>query len=397
MTAIDTTTWVNNSNIHQNTTSALNAYVNNGTNQYTLNETTIRSFAGNHRERTCGIKVINHGNTSLGTGKSVRPPQRFTRALTGGGHVHFIPNVELVRMYGAIQEGGSGIATPTGVIGVGIETLRLSSVADTTGFPNANDAEIEIDIAIFDKEDSTKYAVLTNYPISTTGLGTNWDPFSTSSVLWRGALGTSKFDRSYVVHNTQSGAWFFHDWTLQEMWNDTGRWVVAYRLHDVVSPYSIANEVNTGVAINPGIYASVPDITLTVGGSNTLTFSGGGQIGVSEAQETASVVGGGTLTFEDAMLAMLQQDRSLRGVSNILQLSGGGEIQTRNASVSLTGTSQLRLEGGGSLGETSNHVFLSGGNTIEGLSFETIRGALNEILTGSPSGFVPTVVYWWRR
>ena len=397
MTAIDTTTWVNNSNIHQNTTSALNAYVNNGTDQYTLNETAPRTFSGNHRERGMGIEVINHPNTSSGGGKSVRPPQRFTRQLTGGGHVHFIPNVVRLRMYGAIQEGSSGIATPTGVIGIGIETLRLSSVAPENSFPTANDAEIEIDIAIFDKEDSNKYAILLNYPISTTGLGAVWDSNQSGSVLWRGALGVSLFDRSYIFHNTQSGAWLFNDWSLQEMWNDTGRWIVSYRLHDVVSPYSIANEVNTGVAINPGIYASVPDINLTVGGSNTLTFSGGGQIGVSEAQETASVVGGGTLTFEDAMLAMLQQDRSLRGVSNVLQLSGGGEIQTRNASVSLTGTSRLRLEGGGSLGETSNHVFLSGGNTIEGLSFETIRGALNEILTGSPSGFVPTVVYWWRR
>ena len=396
MTAIDTTTWLSNSNIHQNTTSALNQYVNNGTNQYTLNETTARQFVGNHRERSCGIRVINHPNTTAGTGKSVRPPQRFTRALTGGGHVHFVPNVELIRLYGSINEGGSGIATPTGVIGVGIETLRLSSVAPENDFPTANDAEIEIDIAIFDKEDSSKYAVLTNYPISTTGLGTSWTTSNSGSVLWRGALGVSLFDRSYIVHNTQSGAWLFHDWSLNEMWNDTGRWIVSYRLHDVVAPYSIANEVNTGVAINPGVYASVPDIDLSVGGSNTLTLSGGGEIEASGATQTASVVGGGTLSFSEE-LAMLRQDPALRGLGNLLQLSGGGEIQARDASVSLEGVARLRLDGGGSLGSASTQVMLSGGNTIEGLSIELVSGVLGNILGNEPRGFIPTVIYWYRR
>ena len=394
MTAIDTTTWVDNSDIHQNTTSALNIYVNNGTDQYTLNETTVRQFASNHRERSCGIRVINSPNTTAGTGKSVRPPQRITRALTGGGHVHFIPNLELVRLYGAIQEGSSGIPTPTGVIGIGIETLRLSSVADTTNFPNANDAELEIDIWIYDKDANDKVAYLLNYPISTTGLGTTWDPFSSSSVLWRGALGVSKFDRSYIVHNTQSGAWEFSNWSLNEMWNDTGRWIINYRIHDAVAPYTFANSVaSSAVGINAGVYASVPGIDLSIGDTNTLTLSAGGVLAASGATQTASVVGGGGVTFGEA-LAMLTQTPGLRGV-NALSLVGGGELSRRDAATTLEGTSTIRLDGGGALGSGSTSVQISGGNTIEGLSFEVVSAVLGEI-TGGPRGFVPTVAYWWR-
>ena len=397
MTAIDTTTWVDNATIHQNTTSALNVYVNNGTDQYTLNESTIRQFVGNSRERTCGIRVVNHPNTTAGSGKSVRPPQRFTRALTGGGHVHFVPNVESIRLYGAIQEGGSGIATPTGVIGIGIETLRLSSVAPENSFPTANDAEIEIDIAIFDKEDSNKYAILLNYPISTTGLGAVWDSNQSGSVLWRGALGVSLFDRSYIFHNTQSGAWLFNDWSLNEMWNDTGRWIVSYRLHDVVAPYSIANEVNTGVAINPGVYASVPGIELSVGGSNTITFAGGGEIEASGAPQSVSIVGGGTVTFSESALAMLQQDPSLRGIST-LYFSGGGELTLGTERVLLEGGSTVSMVGTGNLDGSPVLVLIrgTGTSTFEGTGSLSLDGYDPGYEDGDGSGFIPVIAYMYR-
>ena len=398
MTAIDTTTWVDNDNIHSNTTSALNAYVNNGVTEYTLVETTIRQFSSGSRSRSCGIPVVNNNlHTTGGAGKSVRPPQRFTIPITGGGHAHFIPNLYRVNLYGAVQEGGSGIPTPTGVIGLSIETLRLSSVASTTSFPTGNDAEMEIDIWIFDKEDPTKFAFLTNYPINTTGLGGNWNPNSPASVLWRGALGVSAFDRAAVTHNTQSGAWEFSNWSLQEMWNDTGRWIVNYRIHDVVSPYYITNEVSLAQPFNnAGIYASVPGIDLAMGGGNTLLLAGGGQLGVSEAQETASVAGGGTVNFSEA-LAMLMRTPGLRGSGNSFRLAGGGEIRTQASVVELGSTGQLRLDGGGALASHDGTVLISGGNTIEGLSFETLVSGLGDVVRGDSSGFVPTVAYWWRR
>ena len=274
MTAVNTSLWQNNATLHNLNTQALNAYVNNGTSQWTTNETTALQTAGSHHERSCGIRVINSPNTTGGTGKSVRPPQRFTRSLTGGGHVHFIPNVELIRLYGASAPGGGDVdITPTGVIGIGIETLRLSSVADTTGFPNGNDAEIEIDIVIVDKNDTTKRAVLLNYPIHNTGLGTNWDPFTAQSVLWRGALGVSKFDRTYLFHNTQSNAWHFNNWSLTAMWNDVGNWIVEYRLHDPVSPYTLANSVSSAASINAGIYTYTAPAPFNEAVSASLMFS----------------------------------------------------------------------------------------------------------------------------
>ena len=392
---IDTSMWLSNATIHSNTTSALNTYVNNGLNQYTLNETTARVNVGNHRERTCGIKVINSPNTSLATGKSVRPPQRFTRGLTGGGHIHFIPNVETIRLYGAIQEGSSGIPTPTGVIGIGIETLRLSSVNDTTGFPNGNDAELEIDVIIHDKEDTTKYAFLLDYPISNTGLGTNWDAFSAQSVLWRGALGVSRFDRTYLFHNTQSNAWHFINWSLNEMWHDTSSWIVSYRIHSAVAPYSITNSVsNTANQLNPGVYEAISGVELAVDGINTILLSGGGVITASEPIVGVSLEGGGSVSFANDRI-YLDQTPGLEG-SATFRLSGGGSLLVGEAVVALQGVDALRLDGGGSITQNTGAIQLSGGNTLEGLGFDDIGRLIVDGFTQG-SGFVPTVIYWRRR
>ena len=398
---VDTTTWLSNATIHNNTTSALNTYVNNGLNQFTTNETTSRANSGNHRERYLGIRVINSPNTTAGNGKSVRPPQRFTRGLDGGGHVHFIPNLETIRLYGAIQEGSSGIPSPTGVIGLGIETLRLSSVNDTTGFPNGNDAEIEIDVCIFNTEDTEQRAYLVNYPIHNTGLGTNWDPFTAQSVLWRGALGVSKFDRTYLFHNTQSNAWTFTGgMTLQSMWNMTGSWVVNYRIHDAVAPYSITNNVSQNIllSVNPGVYASVSGIDLAMSGSNPLLLSGGGFITAIGAPPAIGLGGGSTLDLDNELIVFVQTP-SLEG-SATLRIYGGGELVTRDAMVELLGVDRLVTAGGGALGSQSSAVFLSGGNTLEGLRFEDlgrlIRDGIDDLI-GSGRGFIPTVIYWYRR
>ena len=394
MTMIDTSTWLTNSDIHQNTTSALNTYVNNGLNQWTLNETTSRSNVGNHRERTCGIRVINSPNTTSGSGKSVRPPQRMTRALTGGGHVHFIPNLELVRLYGAIQEGSSGIPSPTGVIGIGIETLRLSSVADTTSFPNGNDAEMEIDIVITLEDDTTKSAILLDYPIHNTGLGTNWDPFTAQSVLWRGALGVSKFDRTYLFHNTQSNAWTFNNWSLNEMWYDTGKWIISYRIHDVVAPYSITNNVALSThQINPGVYEAISGVELAVSGINALLLAGGGQINAPDAPVGVFLAGGGALDFANDRI-LLDYTPYVVG-SGSLRFAGGGELHVGAPVVRLLGVDALRLDAGGSISENTGAILLSGGNTLEGLGFTEIGKLIVDGLTGG-SGFIPVVAYWRR-
>ena len=396
---IDTSMWLSNATIHSNTTSELNAYVNNGLSQYTLNETTSRQTEGNNRRRACGIKVINHNNTQGGAGKSVRPPQRMTIPITGGGHAHFIPNVTELRLYGAVQEGSSGIASPTGVIGIGIETLRLSSVAPENSFPTGNDAEMEIDIVIYDQEDSTKYAFLTDYAISTTGLGASWATSNTGSVLWRGALGVSSFDRSFIYHNTQSNAWHFVNWSLNEMWHDTSKWVIAYRIHSVVSPYFITNSVSTSAnSLNAGIYAGVSGIDLAMSGSNPLLLSGGGFITAIGAPPAIGLTGGSTLDLDNELIVFVQTP-SLEG-SATLRISGGGELVTRDAMVELLGVDRLVTAGGGALGSDTNHVFLSGGNTIEGLRLEDfgrlIRDGIDDLI-GSGGGFIPTVIYWRRR
>lgn len=399
MTAIDTSMWPSSGSLHQQTTSYLNTYVNNGTNQFTLNETGARFNSGSHRERRLGIKVINSPNTTGGIGKSVRPPQRFTRQLTGGGHVHFILNLEAIRLYGnSVDEGGETSVVPTGVIGIGIETLRLSSVADTTNFPTGNDAEVEIDICIFDQDNDQNRAYLVNYPISNTGLGTTWDPFSNSSVLWRGALGVSPFDRTYLFHNTQSNAWTFTGgWTLQNMWADSGRWVVNYRIHDAVAPYTTTNSVQQSglLNINPGVYTPSEPPVYVADNAARITLGGVGSVEVGSQVSPTNLTGGNRIELL-AQRMLLTQGRPVAG-ANSLVLAAGGQIQAGSPVVSLSGGERLTLHGVGALGGEPRVVSLVGGNSAEGFSLEVIRGVIGDIVGGGGSGFVPTVIYWYRR
>ena len=398
MTAIDTSMWPSSGSLHQQTTSYLNTYVNNGTNQFTTNETTSRAIVGNNHERSLGIRVINSPNTTSGTGKSVRPPQRFTRQLTGGGHVHFIPNLELIRLYGnSVNEGGETSVVPTGVIGLGIETLRLSSVADTTNFPTGNDAEMEIDICIFNAEDTEQRAYLVNYPIHNTGLGTTWDPFSSSSVLWRGALGTSKFDRTYLFHNTQSNAWTFTGgMSLHSMWNMTGKWVVNYRIHDVVSPYYITNSVQQSalLQINPGVYVESEPPVYIADNDARITLAASASIEVGNQVSPTLLTGGNRIDLV-AQRMLLTQGRPLSG-SNTLSLRESGNVAVGTTSTALHGSNSITLHGSGALNDSPRTVQLMGGNSAEGFALEVIRAGLNGLFD-NPSGFVPTVAYWWRR
>lgn len=288
---IDTTNWMDNNALFAGSTQAINAYVNNVTNGYTLSESSAQQGVSSHQEWRCGIKTINHPGVTIGIGKSVRPQQGFIRQLSGGGHVHFRPNVESIRLYGNyVEEGGDVTTVPTGVIGIGIEMYRLSSVAATTNFENGNDAEVELDIFIFDASNPNNYAKLENYPISTTGLGTNWDPHGISQILWRGALGNSRFDRTFLFHNTQSNAWSWaNNWSVGNLFNDSGKIVVGYRIHDVVSPYVLSDSVvhqasGTDVLSQQGIYAASTGMehalepsgsTIRLAGSPHLSFVDG--------------------------------------------------------------------------------------------------------------------------
>ena len=289
---IDTTNWVTDSTFWQQGTQAINSYVNNITNAYTMNETTNGSVSFANRVFTGGHRVVDHPNQTSGFGKSVRPPQRFSIALTGGGHAHIIPDLTQVIVYGnSVNEGGETSHVPTGVIGFGIETYRFAGTQQRDNTPTGNDAEMEIDVWIFDASNPTAYMKLENYPISTTGLGANYNPqYGTASVMWRGALGVSAWDRTYLTHNTQSNAWtYVGGWTLGHLFNETGRLVIAYRIHEVVAPYEITNNVvrqnsGTDVLSQQGIYAASTGMehaleprgsTIRLAGSPHLSFVDG--------------------------------------------------------------------------------------------------------------------------
>ena len=264
MPTLDTSNWPDSGSLFTLTTSALNAYATNGSNQWTLTETINRNQVGNDRQWSGGLTIINHPFQTAGRGKSVRPPQRFTIPLTGGGHMHFIPDLQDIELYGAVQEGSSGIPTPTGVIGLGFETYRTHT-GDVNPAPTGNDAQVELDIVIYDASETNRYAALSNFTISTTGLGTNHDPtYSAASIIWRGALGTTQWERTYLVHNTQSNAWTFGGgWNLTGLWN-AQKLGIAYRIHSPVAPYTLGNEVPhvspANAIAQQGIYAATPQV-----------------------------------------------------------------------------------------------------------------------------------------
>ena len=347
---IDTTNWIENNQLFAGSTQAINAYVGNVTNGYTLSESNQQQAVNSHREWNTGIKTINSPNVSAGYGKSVRPQQNFTRQLTGGGHVHFRPNVEGIRLYGTTTyEGGDITDVPTGVIGIGIETYRLSSVADTTNFPTGNDAEMEIDVWIFDASNPDNYCKLENHPISTTGLGSNWSANNVSQTLWRGALGNSRFDRAFLFHNTQSNAWtWFNNWTLGNLWNDNGRIVVAYRIHDVVAPYSITNNVpragnGADVLAQQGIYDNTPqgtDHRVDISGSVRV----GGSTAVSHGQDVDNYAIGisGRVRAQGTIVTNVSHAHEVEGIRG--RINPTGTFILEHTSPRLTIFGQLTFE-----------------------------------------------------
>ena len=265
MPTLDTSNWPDSGSLFALTTSALNAYATNGSNQWTLMETQNRASVGSHRQWHAGFSIINHGHQTAGHGKSVRPPQRITIPLTGGGHMHFIPDLDVVLLYGAVQEEASGIPTPTGVIGLQFETYRTAASNEIQNAPTGNDAQVELDIVVYDASETNRYAALSNFTISTTGLGSTYAPqYGTESIVWRGALGTTKWDRAYLTHNTQSNAWTFGSgWNLTGLWN-AQKLGIAYRIHSPVAPYYLGNEVPhvspANAIAQQGIYAATPQV-----------------------------------------------------------------------------------------------------------------------------------------
>ena len=98
MPTLDTSNWPESRDVFALSTGELNAYVTNGTNQWSLMESNARRTSGNDRTWDVGFTIVNHNFETHGTGKSVRPPQRFTIPLTGGGHMHFIPDMTAVEL-----------------------------------------------------------------------------------------------------------------------------------------------------------------------------------------------------------------------------------------------------------------------------------------------------------
>lgn len=399
MTAIDTSTWLNNE-LWTHTTSALETYATNVPNGWTLLETSSRQNSGSDRVRNSGIRVVNDTNgTSNGVGKSVRPPQRFTYtfpANEGGGHIHYVPNLREFRIRGtSVNEGGETSTVPTGIISFAVELLRLSSLPAQTSFPSGNDAEIEVDIRIFNRDDSTKVAALNNYPLSTLGPGTNWSPTHNRSWISRTGLGVTNYDRHQITHNTQSNAWSFANWSLQQMWAETGKWVVAYRIESPVSPYYLTNVASSaGGILNTGIYVPSAPPVYIADNSARIRLRASGGVSVGSQVSPALLMGGNRISLTNQR-ALLNTGVTIAGRPNSVRLRVSGGIQVGGASVLLVGANRIDLHGVGALNGLQPTVQLRGGNTDDG--FRLVQRGIDLLREVGGSGFIPTVLWNYRR
>ena len=287
-TTIDTSGWIIHDNLNNLETSALNTFAANNSNNYTLIETENNTFAGSGSWTAGGATGNNNSGQwreyrwdcaqipfirnlvptdgqqslfsydTLSHGKGARPYQHLTWTHSSGAHIHMTPVIDSVtlRYLNNPSRWGNDYQPRLSADNSEFQenpasTLKIlwrffySSLTNNLAFPNFNDASPEFDIHIFRADDVTKRLSITDWPISTTGAGSNI-VFSTTapsgSVMRRTGVGTGEMQAHSIFHipsNTQLT-------NSQSEWN--GLWgnpdllrpdklILAIRLHSQTAPY----------------------------------------------------------------------------------------------------------------------------------------------------------------
>ena len=328
MAAIDTTNWVFHDNLRELNNADLNTFATNNTNFYCLFETEGGALDGlqvddiGYGRRYDFAQVpflisnvptqgesFQHSYTSISHGKGVRPYQTMRWTNPQGQHVHCMPTVDSLAMYSLSENLYLNLR------------FYYSSLTSNYAFPNFNDASPELDIWIFDKDDPANYMKIIDFPVSTTGAGSNI-VFSTTapsgSVLRRSGVGTGEMEVHGIQHVvSESQMQFFGDWA--DPVGDTGyitpiapggpsgnagqRVIVAVRWHSQVAPfsfdYNVSRQTNpTTILAQQGPYSGpqshqVSDIAF-VGDDGTLVATGTHEA-VTQTSESPVFAGAGSL------------------------------------------------------------------------------------------------------
>ena len=295
MTTIDTSGWIINDNLQSMSNQALNAFVANTPNAYSLFETEFRAFAGSgttgrqtyvdarwdfHQVPFLRGTVPTFGETSFVTytslshGKSVRPMQHLTWTGPQGQHMHMVPVIDSVqgRWQGLSSNVGTSDDNRT------LRSLRFNmrfyygSLSTNYSFPNFNDAAPEFDIWLFNAANNQQYLKVLNFPISTTGAG--------SAIVLSTTAPSGNFmrrDNYGVVDVEVHGTAHIPSSSQMEAVGGFGRWhfstgfdglpqklIVAVRMHSQTAPYvrypNVPRITNPEMILSQaGIYAPAED------------------------------------------------------------------------------------------------------------------------------------------
>ena len=331
MAAIDTTNWVHHDNLRGLNNADLNTFATNNTNFYCLFESepaSLTSFSDGgdtvYGRRFDFAQVpflisnvptqgesFQHSYSSISHGKGVRPYQTMRWTNPQGQHVHCMPTVDSVQA--DYQNANLKLHI----------RFYYSSLTSNYAFPNFNDASPELDIWLFDKDDPANYIRLVDFPISTTGAGSNI-VFSTTapsgSVLRRSGVGTGEMEVHGLTHIAPWQSLQYHgdfEWDqntsqgeYQPLYafgqhSNTGsrRLVVAVRWHSQVAPfsfdYNVSRQTNpTTILSQVGPYGGpqshqVSDIAF-VGDDGVLVATGTHEA-VTQTSESPVFAGAGSL------------------------------------------------------------------------------------------------------
>lgn len=322
MTAVDTSSWIINDNLRTLPTNALQTFVNNTTNAYTLVETENDTFVNQetysldggtyhgavreYRWDCAQIPFLRNpvpsqsgalfAYSTLAHGKSVRPYQTMRWTASGGQHINCTPALDSLSLIyvDEYQSGDYALHTTTSGGTRRTSTLKLNmsffytSITQNFSFPNFNDAQVGLDFVIFRQDNPSMNTELRDFTMATTGHASNvvFGQGSVSgSVIRRGVIGTGEMRVSGIVHipalsefdSTNNLRGVFGNWQGNNQGTRPEKLIIASRINSITVPYvvdySVPRITNTPHILNQvGAYGSGEEHSQAVTG--TLRVSG---------------------------------------------------------------------------------------------------------------------------
>ena len=386
MASVNIQNWVpsgGSNGIWNLSTQDLAAYASNRNNDWTLEFTSSASTLVNGTRRFgfgIPVDVYEPGDSFV---RSVRPPQYYTWTAATGQHCHYFPTVTAIRVHS------------DGDIQIYIETFKVSATPNFA-FPDGNDAAPDFDIFLVNQEDSRRYAYLTTY-FATNGFS---GPAALSgtprSILFRGGIGVAYETDTLLSHIVGANhVNYYGGFGVLEL-RSLNNLVIAYRIRDAVSPYTIARPVTfnspISAVLNAGIYGDNPPAVVGRNFSNTFGFTESLVTGSEMAEDTQTI----GVDLESSFMATTAlvsgiattTDNALNTPISVLSHLVYEDVRNRYRGFSTSFSFRESIETSTSLGTTQANVEITDhfdvSQSINGLAVEG----------DTDTGYVPAVSYY---